>query len=85
MVSFEYKIKDPLGLHARPAGQLVKEAKAYKSKVTIYFGGQHAEAQRMIAVMSLGIKQNDIITVTVEGEDEEQALLSLQKFFTENI
>ena len=85
MVSFEHTLTDPLGLHARPAGLLVKEAKKFQSKITIHFGTQSAEAQRMMAVMRLGTKQGDTIIVTAEGEDEDEALLALREFFADNL
>ena len=56
MKNFEYTIKDELGIHARPAGMLVKEAKKYQSKITITKEGKTAEASKLMAVMSLGVK-----------------------------
>lgn len=85
MKSFEHVIKDELGIHARPAGVLAKEAKNFKSTITIVKGEKKAEATRLMAVMSLGVKKDDSVTVTVEGEDEETAFEAVKKFFEENL
>lgn len=52
MKSFNYVITDEVGIHARPAGILVKEAKKYASTVTIVKGGKKADATRLMALMS---------------------------------
>ena len=85
MKEFQYVIQDPVGLHARPAGLLVKQAAGFQSKVTIESGGKSADARKLIMLMSLGIKQGMEVTCQVEGEDEDAALEALQKFFQENL
>ena len=85
MKSFEHVVKDELGIHARPAGVLAKEAKAFFSTIKITKGEKTAEATRLMAVMSLGVKKDDLVTVTVEGEDEEAAFEAVKKFFEENL
>lgn len=85
MKEFQYVIQDPVGLHARPAGLLVKQAAGFQSKVTIESGGKSADARKLIMLMSLGIKQGMEVTCKVEGEDEDAALEALQKFFQENL
>jgi len=85
MKSFEYILKDPMGLHARPAGLLVKEAKKYQSDIQIHFNGVSVQAVRMMAVMRLGTKVGDQISVTIEGDDEEVAFQDIQRFFCENV
>ena len=83
MVTFKYVIKDELGIHARPAGLLVKEAGKLGSKITIEKGGKKREAKKIFGLMGLGVKQNDEITVTVEG-DTEEADADVIKTFLEN-
>ena len=56
MKEFKYTIKDELGIHARPAGLLVKEAAAFPCKVTIEKGGKEVDAKRILGVMGLGVK-----------------------------
>ena len=85
MKSFEYTIKDELGIHARPAGMLVKEAKKYQSKITITKEGKTAEASKLMAVMSLGVKCGQTVQIGVEGGDEEAAAAGIQAFFEANL
>lgn len=85
MKSFNYVITDEVGIHARPAGILVKEAKKYSSKVTINAGGKSADATRLMAIMGMGVKKGDEVTVSVEGDDEDTAVVELEKFFKENL
>ena len=85
MVSFTYTIKDELGLHARPAGMLVKEAAKWKSTVTVDNGAKKADATRLLALMSMGVKHGQVLTVTAEGEDEAVCAEGLKKFFEVNL
>lgn len=85
MKSFEYTITDPVGIHARPAGMLVKEVKNYASSVTIVKGDKKADAKKLMILMSLGVKCGETVTVEVEGADEETAAASLETFFKENL
>ena len=74
MKEFQYLIKDTLGIHARPAGMLVKTAMCYKSEMKIRKGEQEVDMKRLFGVMSLGVKQGDEIVVTAKGPDEEEAI-----------
>ena len=85
MKSFEYTITDPVGIHARPAGILSKSAKKYSSVVTITKGGKSAQVTKLMALMGLGVKCGETITVSVEGEDEDTAVQELQDFFQKNL
>lgn len=85
MKEFTYTVKDELGIHARPAGNLVKEAKNYKSIITIDNGTKKAEATKLMAVMALGVKCNQTVTITAEGEDEDAAINGMQSFFENNL
>ena len=85
MKKFQYVIQDQVGLHARPAGLLLKQPAGYKSKVTITCGGKSADALKLIMIMSLGVKQGMEVTCEIEGEDEDTAAEALQKFFKENL
>lgn len=84
MKTFSYIIKNELGIHARPAGMLVKTAKGFESAITLETGGKTASATKLIAVMTLGAKRGDVVTVTVEGADEENAAAEMERFFGEN-
>ncbi len=85
MKSFEYVIKDEVGIHARPAGLLVKEAKNYDSKITVVKGEKSAEATKLMALMAMGVKCGDTVTVNVEGGDEDATLASIKDFFENNL
>ena len=85
MKTFNYTITDPVGLHARPAGMLVKEVKKYESKVTITKEGKSSDATKLMMLMGLGVKCQDEITVEVSGADEEMACAQLQAFFQANL
>lgn len=85
MKSFKYVITDELGIHARPAGILVKEVKKYASKVTVSTGEKTSDASKLMAIMSMAIKKGAEVTVTAEGEDEDAAVEALEKFFRENL
>jgi phosphocarrier protein HPr len=85
MQEFTYTIKDPEGIHARPAGLLVKEAAKFKSKITLKANGKSADLKRIFALMALGVKTGVEVTVTAEGEDEDAAIKALQANLTTNL
>ena len=86
MKQFQYVITDPVGIHARPAGLLVKAAKALDSTVTVEkVGGKSSAATKLMAVMGLGVKGGDTVTVTLEGGNEEASLQAMEQFFRENL
>ncbi len=85
MKSFSYVIKDAEGIHARPAGELVKLAKTFTSKVTIAKGAKSGDARKIFAVMGLGAKQGEEVTVTAEGDDEEKAIAEIEAFMNANL
>ena len=85
MAKFSYTIKDELGIHARPAGELVKEAKKYESKITITKEGRTVEATKLMAVMSLGVKCGQTIDVEVTGADEAAAAEAVKAFLETNL
>ncbi len=85
MKRFEYVIKDELGIHARPAGLLVKEAKKFESKITIEKAGKKVEAMKLMAVMSMGVKTGETVVIEAEGADEEVALEAIKVLFETNL
>ncbi len=86
MKKFEYTINDPVGIHARPAGMLVKEAKTLGSTVTIATAdGRTVTATKLMALMGLGIKQGDTVSVTIEGGDEDADAATMEQFFKDNL
>ena len=85
MKEFTYVITDKEGIHARPAGELVKAAKEYQSSVTIIKDEKKADAKKLFGLLGLGVKQGMEITVQIEGEDEETAAAALEAFLKENL
>jgi phosphocarrier protein len=86
MTTFNYTITDPVGIHARPAGLLVKEIKSFAgSAVTITKGEKSVNALKLMALMQMGIKQGDTVTVSVDGGDEAAVAAALENFFKANL
>ena len=85
MKEFKHVITDPLGMHARPAGMLVKAVAGYTSKITVTAPTGTADAKRLMALMRLAAKQGMELTVTVDGADEEKAAAELQAFLAANL
>ena len=84
MKTFEYTIKDENGIHARPAGLLVKKAKEFTSKVTVIKGEKSCDMKKIMVLMGMAIKQGDTITVQVEGDDEEACAAAVSSCLAEN-
>lgn len=84
MTTFQYTITDPNGLHARPAGLLVKAAAGFQSAVTIKRGDKSADLKRLFAVMGLAVKQGETVEVTCDGADEAACAQALEEFFKQN-
>ena len=85
MKSFNYTITDEVGIHARPAGTLAKKVKEYASTVVIAKGEKSAQAQKLMAVMSLGVKNGAEVVIKAEGDDEDVAIAKMEEFMKENL
>lgn len=83
MVSQLVTIKNPTGLHLRPAGILCKEAMNFKSLITFRYRGNTANAKSVLSVLGACIKSGDEIELVCEGEDEEEALRFLVELIDE--
>ncbi len=86
MKKITYTVKVEAGLHARPAGLLVKQTAAFKSNIKILNeeSGKEADLKRLMAVMALGVKQGNSIAISADGEDEEEAVAVIEAFLKEN-
>ena len=86
MKQYDFVVTDAEGLHARPAGMLVKRTAGFESSITLkkHSDGKVADAKKMFAVMALCAKQGETLTVTVEGADEDAVTADLETFFKEN-
>ena len=85
MKQFEYTIKDEQGIHARPAGLIVKEAKKFESECTIKKDGNTKKLTQLMMLMSLGVKNGDTVTISANGADEDVAIAQLKEFFENNL
>ena len=85
MKEIKYVITDPLGMHARPAGMLVKAVAPYASTITVNAPTGTADAKRLMALMRLAAKQGMELTITIDGADEEKAAEELLAFLQANL
>lgn len=87
MEKFNYTIKDEIGIHARPAGLLVKTASRFRSDISIKncANDKSADAKKLFAVMGLGIKGQSTVEISAEGADEKEAAAALADFFEKNL
>lgn len=85
MKEFTVKVKDASGIHARPAGLLVKEASKYESSITLDLNGKIADGKRIFSVMGLAAKYGDTLKITIVGKDEETASENIKVFLENNL
>ena len=85
MKTFTYTIQDEVGIHARPAGLLAKKAKEFQSAITLEKDGKSVNLTKLMAVMGMGVKHGDTVTVSIDGTDEETAFAEMQAFFQQNL
>ena len=85
MVSQKTTIKNPTGLHLRPAGLFCKTAVEFKSKVSFEFKNTIGNAKSVLSVLGACIKHGDEIEITCEGEDEEEALEAMIKIIEDGL
>lgn len=85
MKEFKYVITDQEGIHARPAGELIKTVKAFSCSIKIAKDGKAADCKRLFAVMGLGVKKGQEVTFTFDGDDEAAAYDAVSKFMQENL
>ncbi len=85
MKTFNYTIKDEIGIHARPAGLLAKQAKSFQSEITLEKDGKSVSCTKLMALMGLGVKCGDTVTITVNGADEDAAEKAMKEFFEANL
>ena len=82
-VQFQYTIREPVGLHARPAGLVVKKAKSLPCTVTISCRGASCDARKLLQLMELEARSGDTIDVTVDGPGEDTAAQELRNYLAE--
>ena len=85
MEQLTFVIKDKNGIHARPAGAFVNEAKKFNSEITVIKDGKEGNGKRLLSLMGLGAVCGSEITVKISGEDEKEAITTIKKFLEENL
>ncbi|MDR2974120.1 MAG: HPr family phosphocarrier protein [Propionibacteriaceae bacterium] len=85
MQSFTYVVKDRAGIHARPAGLLVKTMQGFECPVTITCHGKTIDGKKLFALMAMAVRCGDAVTLTTDGVDEEEAMASAREFITANL
>lgn len=85
MQSLEYTIKDEIGIHARPAAELVKEASRFEADIQITLYNKTANAKSILSVMQLGAKYGDTLAITFDGNDEKAAKDSVEALLKEKL
>lgn len=85
MKELKYVITDPQGVHARPAGMLVKAVKGFESDIQMIKDGKAVNCKGVMGVMSLGVKKGEEVTLTFNGADEDAAMEAIGKFMQENL
>lgn len=85
MKEFKYVIKDAEGIHARPAGELVKAAKEFTCSITITKDGKSGDCRKIFGLMGLGVKQGNEVIFTFDGADEEAAFEVVSRFVQEKL
>ena len=85
MREIRHIIADELGIHARPAAQLVKRCSAYESSIMIGTPAKMVDAKRIMGVMGLALKCGDELTITFDGTDADQAAQDLEIFLKKNL
>ena len=86
MKTIQYTIQDPLGIHARPAGLMVKVAKEYPdTQVSVTKDENTVKATQLLKLMGLAVKCGDTIVVSAEGPCETDAILAMDQFLKENL
>ncbi|HHX62963.1 MAG TPA: HPr family phosphocarrier protein [Epulopiscium sp.] len=72
------------GLHARPANIFIKTASQFKSAIRVSKEGKEVDGKRLLAIMTLGVRQGESITITADGEDEKDAILALEEMIAKD-
>lgn len=79
MLEKSFEIIETSGIHARPATQLVNKAGQFNSEIKIHANEKAANLKSIMGVMSLGISHGAEITISAEGDDEEEALIAIEE------
>ena len=82
---FTYTVKDKIGLHARPAGELARIIKSFDCRFTVEANGRTAVNGSVMQLMSLGASQGSLLKCKAEGRDAKSAIDAVEKFLNEKL
>ena len=85
MITIHYTVTDPEGVHALPAGGLIKLANAFHCSVTAEGNGEATDAKHLFGLISLGIKYGQTLTLNCDGADEIEAAKALERYLKDNL
>lgn len=85
MKEFTYTITDPEGIHARPAGELVKVAKEFACSIKLTKDGKSGDCKKIFGLMGLAVKNGNEVVFSFDGEDEDAAFDKVTAFVKENL
>ena len=85
MISRDFVILAPQGMHARPAAILLKLAKQFRSEIDLKKDGKQVPLKSMLNILACSIKCGDTVSVIIHGEDEADAALAMENFFTRDL
>ena len=83
MREFSHTVKDPLGIHARPAGLLVKKMQEFSSGATVIRGDDECDGKKLLALMKMRVKEGQTLTIRFDGDDEDAAAKSVRDYMAE--
>lgn len=84
MIKLEYKVTDPKGMHARPAGILAACAKEYQSTTKFIAGNESVDMKKILPLMGVPVSKGEVIAVEIDGDDEEACAKAVEKALKEN-
>ena len=84
MVKKSIKIELSSGLEARPAAMLVQVASQFNSEIYVEIGRKKVNAKSIMGMMTLGLDAGEEITLSANGDDEEAAMTSIEKYLSDN-
>jgi phosphocarrier protein HPr len=74
MITKSYTVLNPSGFHARPTKMFVQKASSFPCKISVIKNEKKVNGKSSLSMLTLGIEQNDVVTLEIDGEQEEQAI-----------
>ncbi len=84
MIEFKSRVNNKIGLHLRAAGEFVKLASRFSSRITVIKNGKKANGKSILGLASLAVGRGTIITIQINGEDEASAREAIEQLINDN-